>query len=446
MFKKILIANRGEIASRIIRTCKQMNVQTVAIYSEADEGMAYTHLADEAYLIGKSQVNESYMNIEKIIHIAKQTNVDAIHPGYGFLSEHPEFARRIEEEHITYIGPSVKNLSDMAHKITAKQIMKDAGLPVVPGNLTPVESASEAVEIANEIGYPIMLKASAGGGGIGMQKVFDEAELVQAFENNSARALKFFGDGSMFVEKLIENAHHIEVQILADLYGNVVHLFERECSIQRRNQKVIEEAPSPFLSEQKRHEIGQASVNAIQKIGYQNVGTIEFVMDDKGQFYFLEMNTRIQVEHPVTEEITGIDIVKEQLHIAAGERLSFNQTNLHFKGHSIEARIYAEDPKTFFPSPGLITEYIISDGEGIRHELTAEKDRKVTPFYDPMIAKLIVTKDTREEAIHTMIHTLEDYTIEGIKTNIPMILTVLQSDMFQSGITTTDFVQTYYTK
>jgi len=446
MFEKILIANRGEIASRIIRTCKQMNISTVAIYSDADEDMAYTKLADEAYYIGKSQVNESYMNIEKIISIAKQSNVDAIHSGYGFLSEHPEFAKRMKEEQITYIGPSVKNLSDMAHKITAKQMMKKAGLPVVPGNLTPVKSAKDAIEIANEIGYPVMLKASAGGGGIGMQKVFDEAELIQAFENNSERALKFFGDGSMFVEKLIENAHHIEVQILADTYGNVVHLFERECSIQRRNQKVIEEAPSPFLTKEKRDEIGNASVQAIQKIGYKNAGTIEFIMDERGQFYFLEMNTRIQVEHPITEEITGIDIVKEQIHIAAGEKVSWNQTDINFKGHSIKARIYAEDPKTFFPSPGLITEYSIPNGEGIRHELTAEKNRKITPFYDPMIAKLIVTKNTREEAINTMIYALENYKIEGIKTNIPMILTVLQSNEFQSGITTTDFVQTYYMK
>src|SRR5699024_8101497 len=348
------------------------------------------------------------MNIEKIISIAKQSNVDAIHPGYGFLSEHPEFAKRMKEEQITYIGPSVKNLSDMAHKITAKQMMKKAGLPVVPGNLTPVKSAKDAIEIANEIGYPVMLKASAGGGGIGMQKVFDEAELIQAFENNSERALKFFGDGSMFVEKLIENAHHIEVQILADTYGNVVHLFERECSIQRRNQKVIEEAPSPFLTNEKRDEIGNASVQAIQKIGYKNAGTIEFIMDERGQFYFLEMNTRIQVEHPITEEITGIDIVKEQIHIASAEKVSWNQTDINFKGHSIEATIYAEYPKTFLPSPGLITKYATPNGEGIRHELTAEKNRKITPFYDPMIAKLIVTKNTREEAINTMIYALEN--------------------------------------
>ncbi|MCZ0756359.1 acetyl-CoA carboxylase biotin carboxylase subunit [Anoxybacillus sp. J5B_2022] len=446
MFKKILIANRGEIAARVIRTCKKLGIRTVAVYSEADADSLHVKWADEAFLIGKPRVSESYLNVEKIIEIAKETNAEAIHPGYGLLSENPTFARRCEEEGIVFIGPNANVIASMGSKIEARKTMAEAGVPIVPGISFPLQDVEEAVKTAETIGYPIMLKASAGGGGIGMQIVHNEEELRKAFEGNQKRAASFFGDGAMYLEKYIENPRHIEIQLLADYHGNCVYLWERECSIQRRHQKVIEEAPSPFLDEDTRQKMGEAAVQAAKHIGYTNAGTIEFLVDEQKNFYFLEMNTRLQVEHPVTEEITGIDLVEEQLRVAAGERLRYTQQDIKRSGHAMEVRIYAEDPKTFFPSPGTITVFQLPEGEYVRNETAVASGMVVTPFYDPMIAKLITKGDTRQEAVARMLQALEHYQIEGIKTNIPMLKEVLNHPAFQAGNTTTNFIQTYLYK
>ncbi|MGG6432878.1 acetyl-CoA carboxylase biotin carboxylase subunit [Anoxybacillus sp. D401a] len=446
MFSKVLIANRGEIALRIIRTCQKLGIQTVAIYSEADAGSLHVKQADEAYVVGKARVNESYLNIEKIISIAKETKAEAIHPGYGLLSENAAFARRCEEEGIVFIGPKPDVIARMGSKIEARQTMAEAGVPIVPGISFPLAHVDEAAHIANNIGYPVMLKASAGGGGIGMQLVYDEEQLRKAFEGNKNRAASFFGDGAMYVEKYIDNPRHIEIQLLADQHGNCVYLWERECSIQRRHQKVVEEAPSPFLDEETRKKMGAAAVQAAKHIGYTNAGTIEFLVDEQKNFYFLEMNTRLQVEHPVTEEITGIDIVEQQLRIAAGEKLPFSQDEVKREGHAIEVRIYAEDPNTFFPSPGTITSLQLPNGEHVRHEIAVQSGSAVPPFYDPMIAKCIVKGSDRQAAIANMIAALHEYKIEGIKTNIPMLIDVLTNEEFQRGNTTTNFVNMYLNK
>ncbi|MEI3613703.1 acetyl-CoA carboxylase biotin carboxylase subunit [Pseudogracilibacillus sp. SO30301A] len=443
MIKKILIANRGEIAARIIRTCKKMAIATVAIYSEADEFAPYVKMADEGYLIGPPRVNESYMNMEKIIQIAKEADVCAIHPGYGLLSENSEFARKCKEANIIFIGPSANIIEKMGDKITARKLMKPAGVPVIPGTEGAVKTVAEAKEAVKHIGYPVMLKASAGGGGVGLQTVSNEEELEKTFENNSKRAESLFGDGSMFIEKQLENARHIEVQVLADEHGNTVHLFERECSIQRRNQKVIEEAPATILSEKTRNLMGEVSVKAVKELGYTNAGTIEFLVDSEEQFYFLEMNTRIQVEHPITEEITGIDLIEQQINIASGKILDMNQSDIIHNGHAIEARIYAEDPKNFFPSPGKITQYEEPVEKYIRIESSVRNESNVTPFYDPMISKLIVTGESREEAILRLKEALGNYKIEGIKTNIPMLIRVVNHEQFKSGNTPTNFVQNF---
>ncbi|RAK18418.1 acetyl-CoA carboxylase biotin carboxylase subunit [Anoxybacillus vitaminiphilus] len=446
MFSKVLIANRGEIAVRVIRTCKKLGIQTVAVYSEADAESLHVQLADEAYLIGKPRVNESYLNIEKMIEVAKETKAEAIHPGYGLLSENPAFARRCEEEGIIFIGPKGDVIARMGSKIESRKTMEEAGVPVVPGISFPLADVEEAAKTALEIGYPIMLKASAGGGGIGMQVVRNEEELRKAFEGNQKRAASFFGDGAMYMEKYIENPRHIEIQILADQHGNYLYLWERECSIQRRHQKVIEEAPSPFLDEQTRRKMGETAVKAAKHIGYTNAGTIEFLVDEQKNFYFLEMNTRLQVEHPVTEEITGLDLVEEQLRVAAGKTLPYTQEQIKQDGHAIEVRIYAEDPKTFFPSPGKITVFETPNGEHIRNETAVTSGSTVTPFYDPMIAKLIVKGQSRQEAIERMLQALENYKVEGIKTNIPMLKEVLSHPQFQKGNTTTNFVNIYLNK
>ncbi|MEN2766328.1 acetyl-CoA carboxylase biotin carboxylase subunit [Ornithinibacillus xuwenensis] len=446
MITKILIANRGEIASRIIKTCKKMGIQTVAVFSEADQSAPFVKMADESFLLGPPRVNESYLNVDKILSIAKKAGADAIHPGYGFLSESGSFAEKCEKAGITFIGPTSHVMDMMGSKIEARKAMKKANVPIVPGTEEAVPSAEEAVEIANDIGYPIMLKASAGGGGIGMQVVHHDDELLKAFQNNAKRAESFFGDGSMFLEKKIDDARHIEIQILADKYGEVVHLFERECSIQRRNQKVIEEAPSPFISESTRKRMGEAAVTAAKSLGYTNAGTIEFLVDKDENFYFLEMNTRIQVEHPITEEITGIDIVEAQINIANGKELGFQQEDLTINGHAIEARIYAEDPKTFFPSPGHITTFDIPTGDYIRLESAVTSNYDVTPFYDPMICKLIVTGNSRETAINKLSETLEYIKIEGIKTNTPLLIDIVKHEAFQTGETTTRFIEEHFTK
>ncbi|MFJ5771755.1 acetyl-CoA carboxylase biotin carboxylase subunit [Psychrobacillus sp. NPDC093180] len=444
MFSKILIANRGEIALRVIRTCKNLGIQTVAIYSEADADSLFVRQADEAYCVGKPPVNQSYLNIDEIIRIAKESGAEAVHPGYGLLSENAGFARRCVEAGLVFIGPSSDIIASMGSKIEARKMMKEAGVPVVEGIDTALDNEEQAKEAGKKIGYPLMLKASAGGGGIGMQLVNSEEELVKAFEGNKKRAESFFGDGTMFLEKYIAEPHHIEVQILADTHGNVIPLWERECSIQRRNQKVVEEAPSPFISEETRQKMLDAAVQAAKHIGYSNAGTIEFLVDREQNFYFLEMNTRLQVEHPVTEEITGLDLVEQQLKVAYGERLSIKREDVERKGHAIEVRIYAEDPKTFFPSPGKITAFQLPQGEGVRNECAIEAGSQVTPFYDPMIGKLITWGETRSEACARMKEALENYKVEGIKTNIPMLIETVSHEQFLSGYTTTDFVNKYY--
>ena len=446
MFKKILIANRGEIAARIMRTCRALDIKTVGVYSEADAEAVHVKQADEAYLLGGPRVTESYMKIDKILEAAHQSKAEAIHPGYGLLSENAEFARRCEEEGFVFIGPSPAVISEMGSKIASRKAMEKAGVPVVPGVTRSLADAEEAIEVAESIGYPVMLKASAGGGGIGMQVVHSADEVGKAFEGNQKRATDFFGDGAMYIEKFVEKPRHIEIQILADNEGNTVYLWERECSIQRRHQKVVEEAPSSFISEETRKKMGEAAVKAAKSIGYKNAGTIEFLVDADQNFYFLEMNTRLQVEHPITEEITGLDLVKEQLEIAAGKTLSFTQADVKRDGHAIEVRIYAEDPKTFFPSPGTITKLKLPEGPGVRHELAVHGESVVTPFYDPMIAKLVVKGKDRDEAIDRLQEALSNYHIEGIKTNIPLLQEVAAHEAFRSGETTTEFVEKYLTK
>ncbi|UGB28962.1 acetyl-CoA carboxylase biotin carboxylase subunit [Metabacillus sp. B2-18] len=444
MFKKILVANRGEIAVRIMRTCKSLGIRTVAIYSEADQDAPHRRFADEAYLVGGPRVADSYLKIDTIIEIAKEVGAEAVHPGYGLLSENPEFARKCEEVGLIFVGPSPQVIASMGSKIEARKIMKQAGVPVVPGILTSLSNSEQAVKVAKEIGYPIMLKASSGGGGIGMQIVRNDEEMVKAFEGNQKRAIAFFGNGEMYLEKYIENPRHIEIQLLADSKGNTVYLWERECSIQRRHQKIVEEAPSAFVDYDLRKNIGETAVQAAKAIGYQNAGTIEFLVDENKSFYFLEMNTRLQVEHPVTEEITGIDLVEEQLRLAAGELLRISQEQIPLNGHSIEVRIYAEDPKTFYPSPGTITSLSLPEGDKIRHELGVHEQSIVTPYYDPMIAKLIVKGKDREDAIKKLQLALSDYQVEGIKTNIPILREIVEHSAFQSGDSTTNFLAKYF--
>lgn len=446
MIRKILIANRGEIASRIIRTCKKLGILTVAVHSEADSDSPFVGLADEAYLLGGPRVQESYLNVNKILEIAKETGAEAIHPGYGFLSENADFARSCEEAGLIFIGPKPEIIQQMGNKVEARKTMEQAGLPLVPGFSRPLIDSAEAAAVAEKIGYPVMLKAAAGGGGIGMQAVANEDELTKAFEGNQKRAQLFFGNGDMFIEKLIEKPRHIEIQVLADSFGNAVYLWERECSVQRRHQKVVEEAPSSFLDEETRNRMGRAAVKAVKSIGYSNAGTLEFLVDADKNFYFLEMNTRLQVEHPVTEEITGLDLVEQQIKIASGNKLDFTQSEIKQDGHSIEVRIYAEDPKTFYPAPGRITTMELPEGEGIRHELAVHGTSVVSHFYDPMIAKLVVSGDSRDNAIERLSEALASYKIEGIKTNLPLLMEIISHEAFSQGDTTTDFIAKYIQK
>ncbi|KRF65672.1 biotin carboxylase [Bacillus sp. Soil768D1] len=446
MIRKILIANRGEIASRVIRTCKNLGISTVAVYSEADSEAPFVGYADEAYLLGGSRVQESYLNVKKILEIAKETGVDAIHPGYGFLSENADFARSCEDAGLIFIGPKPEVIQQMGNKVEARKKMEQAGLPLVPGFSRPLIDSAEAAAVAEKIGYPVMLKASAGGGGIGMQAVANADELLKAFEGNQKRAQLFFGNGDMFIEKLIEKPRHIEIQVLADGFGNAVYLWERECSVQRRHQKVVEEAPSSFLDEETRKQMGIAAVKAVKAIGYCNAGTLEFLVDADKNFYFLEMNTRLQVEHPVTEEITGLDLVEQQIKIASGNKLDFTQEEVKREGHSIEVRIYAEDPKTFYPAPGKISGLKLPEGEGIRHELAVQNTSVVSHFYDPMIAKLVVSGGSRNEAIDRLREALNTYKIDGIKTNLPLLKEIIVHEAFSKGDTTTDFIDKYIKK
>ncbi|MFB4163713.1 acetyl/propionyl/methylcrotonyl-CoA carboxylase subunit alpha [Alteribacillus sp. JSM 102045] len=440
MFRKVLIANRGEVACRVVRACEELGIISAAIYSEADKQAEHVRMADEAYLIGPPPVKESYLDIHSILQAAKDAGADAVHPGYGLLSENADFAKKCEREGITFIGPSPEIMELMGDKIAARKTIKKAGIPVIPGIDQGADSAEAALEHSEQIGYPVMLKASAGGGGIGMQKVSNEQELKNAFEGNKKRANDFFGNGTLYIEKIIENPRHVEIQVLADQHGNVIHLGERDCSVQRRNQKVIEESPSPFINDKTRNKMGEAAVKAAEYIGYVNAGTIEFLVDAQQEFYFLEMNTRLQVEHPVTEEVTNVDLVKWQMRIASGEVLHLTQKNIVQNGHALEARIYAEDPINFFPSPGKITTLALPNGNHIRHECGVRAGSVVTPHYDPMIAKIITRGKDRQESIDQMINALENYHLEGIKTNIPMILEVLQHDIFKQGMADTSFV------
>ena len=401
-------------------------------------------MADESYLLGPPRVNDSYLNVDKILAIANENNVDAIHPGYGFLSENGKFVKQCEEAGLIFIGPSSDVIEKMGSKIEARQTMEAAGVPIIPGTKEALSTSDDALEAAKKIGYPIMLKASAGGGGIGMQVVSSDEELRKAFSSNAKRAESFFGDGTMFLEKKLEHARHIEIQVLADHHGNVIHLYDRECSIQRRNQKVIEEAPSPFISDQTRKLMGQSAVKAAKEIGYFSAGTIEFLVDNEENYYFLEMNTRIQVEHPITEEITNVDLVEAQINIANNKLLEINQEDISITGHAIEVRIYAEDPERFLPSPGQITDYQPPVGKNIRLESSIEKGMDVTPFYDPMISKLIVKGSTRDDTIETMKRALSMYKIEGIKTNIPMLIKLIDHEEFRRGNTPTSFIDDYY--
>lgn len=443
MFDKLLIANRGEIARRIIRTCKRLGIQTVAVYSDADHESAFVQEADEAVRIGPAPVAQSYLQIDAIIQAAKTTGARAIHPGYGLLSENTDFAAAVRAAGFIYVGPPVEAVAAMGSKVEARRRMKEIGVPVVPGSDGAVANAEEALAVARDIGYPVMLKASSGGGGIGMQLVGDDALLEKAFASNQARAKSYFGNGDMFVEKAIVAPRHIEIQVLFDAYGHGVYLWERECSVQRRHQKVVEEAPSTFVDDDLRKRMGEAALRAAESIGYVNAGTLEFLVDDQRNFYFLEMNTRLQVEHPVTEAITGLDLVEWQLRVAALEPLGFAQADIRREGHAIEVRVYAEDSVKMLPSPGTITKLILPKGDGIRNDVAMDGPAVVTPFYDPMIGKLIAYAPTRAEAISRLAKALRDYEVEGIKTNIALLSDIIGSKRFERGETTTDFIMQF---
>lgn len=437
---KVLIANRGEIARRVIKTCKAKGYATVAIYSEADQEMPYVKEADEAVLIGPAPVVQSYLQADKIIAVAKEYGVRMIHPGYGLLSENAGFARKCEEEGIIFIGPKPTVIEQMGDKVTAREVMKKAGVPIVPGVEGEAKNVEEAITQANELGYPVMLKASAGGGGIGMQVCHSDVDLNKAYQSSKGRAKAYFGHDAMFVEKYIENPRHIEVQIIGDHHGNIVHMFERDCSVQRRHQKVIEESPSPFLDQDTRSKVCEAALVAAKTVQYSGVGTVEFIMAEDKEFYFLEMNTRLQVEHPVTEEVTGYDLVALQLAIEEGEVLPFKQEDLSQTGHAIELRIYAEDPVSFMPAPGKINVYERVEGEGIRFDDGIEAGLSITSFYDPMIAKVIVSDSSRKLALEKAHRVLLEMKLEGIKNNIPFLLRVIQDPQFKEGQYTTQFV------
>lgn len=440
MIKKILVANRGEIAMRIFRTCRVMNIATVAIYTRVDRGALHVRYAEEAYCISDSPEDTSYLKPEKILQIAKKTGA-AIHPGYGFLSENADFARRCEEEGVIFIGPSADIIARMGIKTEARRIMREAGLPIVPGTEDPVKGIAEAKKVAAEVGYPIMLKALAGGGGKGMRLVRSEEEMETALRLSRSEAGTSFGNDAVYIEKYIENPHHIEVQILGDKYGNVIHLYERECSIQRRNQKVIEESPSPFVKPETRAKMLKVAVEACKRINYYSAGTLEFMMDKDQNFYFLEMNTRLQVEHPVTEMVTDIDLVKWQIRVASGLPLSFTQKDIKIEGAAIECRINAEDPNNnFCPSCGRITLLHVPGGPWVRFDTALYQDYFVPPFYDSMMGKLIVYAKTREEAIRKMQAALCELVIEGVEHNSELQMDILSDEEFKSGRYYTNFM------
>jgi acetyl-CoA carboxylase biotin carboxylase subunit len=442
MFKKVLIANRGEIAVRVIRACREIRIIPVAVFSEADRKALHVRLAEEAYFIGAAAPSESYLNVEKIIAAAKACRAEAIHPGYGFLAENPRFVKRCEEEGIVFIGPPSEPMELMGEKTSSRRKMKEAGVPIVPGTLEPVADEAALKREAREVGFPLLLKASAGGGGKGLRLVRREEDLLPAFRLAQSEALSSFADPAIYIEKYIDEPHHIEIQILADNFGNVVYLGERECSIQRRYQKVLEETPSPFLDEATRAAMGRVAVKAAAGIGYRNAGTVEFIVDKERHFHFLEMNARLQVEHPITEMVTGIDLVKCQLEIAAGEPLSLRQEHIRPQGHAIECRIMAEDPfNDFLPSPGKIVYLHAPAGLGVRDDNGVYEGFVVPLEYDPLLSKLIAWGKNREEAIRRMMRALEEYQIYGIKTTIPFFKRILQHPKFLAGDTNTHFIQ-----
>ncbi len=441
MINKILIANRGEIAVRIIRTCKEMNIKTVAVYSDADRDSMHVRYADEAIHIGASPSNESYLIKEKIIEATKKTKAEAIHPGYGFLSENAEFARKVRQSGIIFIGPSSHSISTMGDKIIARQTAIKAGIPVVPGTTSPITSIKEAIKVSKDIGFPLIIKASAGGGGKGMRLVEKEEDLENMLRLAKGEAMASFGDDSLYIEKYITSPHHIEFQILADKYGNVIHLCERECSIQRRHQKVLEESPSPHITPELRKVMGEAAVAIAKAVDYEGAGTVEFLVDDVGNYYFLEMNTRLQVEHPITEHVIGLDLVKEQIRIADGQVLPYSQEDIRQQGHAIECRICAEDPENnFMPDPGLILHITEPLGFGVRTDTYVYKGYRIPIYYDPLISKLIVWGRTRKDAINRMKRALYEYKISGIKTSIPFLLRILDVPDFIDGKYDTHFI------
>ncbi len=441
MFKKVLIANRGEIALRVIRACRELGIATVAVHSTADSNALHVRFADESVCIGPPPSKESYLNVPALLSAAEITRADAIHPGYGFLSENAEFAEVCQKCQITFIGPKAEHIRLMGNKVRARDAAKAAGLPLLPGSPGVLKSAAEAEEIAREIGFPVILKAAAGGGGRGMKIVREPRALAQAFATASAEAVNAFSNGDMYLERYVEKPRHIEIQIVGDNHGNVVHLFERECSVQRRHQKLIEEAPSMAVSPELREEMGRVSVEAMKAIGYSNLGTIEYLLDEKGRFYFMEMNTRVQVEHPVTEQVTGVDLVRTQLLLAAGEKLPFVQSDLAIKGAAIECRVNAEDPVTFAPWPGKITAYSPPGGYGVRVDSAAYEGYTIPAHYDSLVAKLIVTADTRDLAIRRMQRSLAEYVVQGVRTNIPFHRAALQEESFIRGEYDTRFVE-----
>ncbi|MBU8788808.1 MULTISPECIES: acetyl-CoA carboxylase biotin carboxylase subunit [Bacillus] len=445
MIKKLLIANRGEIAVRIIRACKEMGIETVAIYSEADREALHVQMADEAFCIGPKLSKDSYLNITNIVTVAKMTGADAIHPGYGFLAENADFAELCEEVNVTFVGPTADAISKMGTKDVARETMQKAGVPIVPGSQGIIENVEDAVSLARDIGYPVIIKATAGGGGKGIRVARTEEELINGIKITQQEAATAFGNPGVYIEKYIEDFRHVEIQVLADTHGNTIHLGERDCSIQRRLQKLLEETPSPALDESVREQMGQAAVKAAEAVQYTGAGTVEFIYDYREQkFYFMEMNTRIQVEHPVTEMVTGVDLIKEQIKVASGEKLSLTQEEVTFDGWAIECRINAENPeKNFMPSPGKIEMYLPPGGLGVRVESAVYPGYSIPPYYDSMIAKVITYGKTRDEAVSRMKRALSEFVIEGIHTTIPFHLKLLDHETFVSGEFNTKFLEIY---
>jgi len=442
LIKRVLIVNRGEIAVRVIKACKEMGITSIAIYSEADKNSLHVRMADESFYIGESAASESYLNIDKIIKLAIDKNIDALHPGYGFLSENHDFIKAVEDNGLIFIGPSSESVRMMGSKTEARKIMSKHRVPIVPGTVEPIKEVGQAIKIIEEIGLPVMIKASAGGGGKGMRKITSFNDFEQSFLSASNEAKKSFGNDEVYIEKFIEDPKHIEVQIIADSFGNYAHLFERECSVQRRHQKIIEEAPSSFIDEALRTKITESAVNAAKACNYLNAGTVEFLVDKDKNFYFLEMNTRLQVEHPVTEMITGIDLVKEQINIASGKKLSFSQEDIGINGHAVEARIYAEDAdNNFSPSTGHIQHHRLPSGFGVRVDKGIDILSDISVYYDPMLSKVTAWDKTRDEAIKRLLRALDEYQISGVITNIPMCKWVLQNRSFNSGVFDINFIE-----